>query len=161
MSESAIRDAKLVADFLGIPHVEVDLRDSFYHSIVEPFCHEYLQGRTPNPCIVCNHLIKFGALLDFVKNDIGADMVATGHYALYRLRKNLYVAQRDRSHQRPSHTFWHGLRPISWQRLFFLLAHMPNRISCLLHMSTNYRLRTVLKVRRFVLSLTTNTLNSS
>ncbi len=81
VSDSAIRDAKLVADFLGIPHVEVDLQKIFYKSIVEPFCHEYLQGRTPNPCIVCNPLIKFGALLDFVKNDIGADMVATGHYA--------------------------------------------------------------------------------
>jgi tRNA-specific 2-thiouridylase len=80
-ADSAVRDAKKVADYLCIPHFEIDLSDNFSNTVIKSFCREYMQGRTPNPCIICNPLIKFGALFDHVKTILGADMIATGHYA--------------------------------------------------------------------------------
>ena len=73
-------DAKKVADILEIAHQVVNFRDIFEKRVVESFCEEYRQGRTPNPCILCNKYIKFGALLEKAKQ-LGADFIATGHYA--------------------------------------------------------------------------------
>lgn len=77
---AAINDARQVAQVLGIPHQVVDLRDDFLNNVVDYFCSVYLSGRTPNPCIVCNRTLKFGALLDLAI-DQGFDFIATGHYA--------------------------------------------------------------------------------
>jgi tRNA-uridine 2-sulfurtransferase len=74
------RGAKEVADLLGIPHTLLDLRSLFVENVVRPFAQDYLRGRTPNPCIACNHDFKLGALLNWAKEQ-GADYVATGHYA--------------------------------------------------------------------------------
>ncbi len=76
----AIEDARQVAYKLGIPHYVVDLREAFNRQVIDNFCHEYSQGRTPNPCIRCNQFIKFGALLEKA-TELGADYLATGHYA--------------------------------------------------------------------------------
>lgn len=75
-----IVDAKKVCDFLGIKHFVADFRDFFRVNVENYFINEYLRGRTPNPCVRCNKFIKFGALMDFAK-DLGADYLATGHYA--------------------------------------------------------------------------------
>src|SRR3712207_4488343 len=56
-------DAKKVADKLGIPYYVIDLTEEFKNKVIDNFAEEYLQGRTPNPCAVCNKHIKFGALL--------------------------------------------------------------------------------------------------
>lgn len=72
-------DAARVADRLRIPFYAVDLRDEFGR-IIEYFVDEYASGRTPNPCVVCNHWLKFGRLFDFA-DSIGGRYVATGHYA--------------------------------------------------------------------------------
>ncbi len=76
----AIDDAKRVAYKLGIPHYVVNFRDIFAQKVIADFCREYSLGRTPNPCIKCNQYIKFDALLERAK-ELGADFVATGHYA--------------------------------------------------------------------------------
>ena len=76
----AIVSAKKVAHKLVIPHHVVDFRDVFARDVIADFCHEYSLGRTPNPCIRCNRYIKFCALLKQAQ-DLGAEMVATGHYA--------------------------------------------------------------------------------
>jgi len=73
-------DAKKVADKLGIPYYVIDLTEEFKNKVIDNFAEEYLQGRTPNPCAVCNKHIKFGALLQKAK-ELGADYIATGHYA--------------------------------------------------------------------------------
>ncbi len=78
--ETAIEDAKKVAEKLGIDHEVVDFRKEFYENIVDYFSDEYINGRTPNPCVVCNELIKFGMLLDYALKK-GYDFIATGHYA--------------------------------------------------------------------------------
>lgn len=80
-SIETIRLAKAVADKLDIRHYSVDVRDSFYKNVVEEFCEAYISGVTPNPCILCNKYIKFGFLLEKAR-ELGADIIATGHYAL-------------------------------------------------------------------------------
>ena len=71
---------KQMAESLGIPHHIIDLRRHFQQQVIKPFCNEYGQGRTPNPCIACNQHIKFGLLLNKARK-MGADYLATGHYA--------------------------------------------------------------------------------
>lgn len=72
-------DARRVASKMGIPFYALDLQSDF-RRIVDYFVDDYLSGRTPNPCVKCNHWIKFGRLFDYA-DDIGAEYVATGHYA--------------------------------------------------------------------------------
>lgn len=77
------RDARRVADVLGIPFYVWDLSDRFHEDVVEDFMDEYAAGRTPNPCLRCNERIKFAAVLDRALG-LGFDAVATGHYAQLR-----------------------------------------------------------------------------
>lgn len=72
-------DARRVAAAMDIPFYALDLQEEFA-KIVDYFVDDYLNGRTPNPCVRCNHWIKFGKLFDYA-DDIGAEFVATGHYA--------------------------------------------------------------------------------
>jgi len=76
----AARDAKGVADCLGIPHHLIDCREFFQSHVIDYFCAEYQIGRTPNPCVRCNALLKFGQLFSKAR-ELGADYLATGHYA--------------------------------------------------------------------------------
>jgi len=69
-----------IADHLEIPLTVIDLSKEFSEAVLDYFCTSYEQGRTPNPCVVCNPVIKFGRLLDAVKEH-GCDYLATGHYA--------------------------------------------------------------------------------
>ncbi|MGB2869813.1 MAG: tRNA 2-thiouridine(34) synthase MnmA [Bacteroidota bacterium] len=79
----AINDARLVAAKLGIPHYVVDFREAFGRAVIDNFVSEYLEGRTPNPCVICNREIKWGQLLQKAEA-LGADCIATGHYARIR-----------------------------------------------------------------------------
>ena len=76
------RVAQNVCERLGIPHVVVDLSQEYRSNVLDAFSQEYLGGRTPNPCVLCNPLVKFGALLDKASS-LGIDFghFATGHYA--------------------------------------------------------------------------------
>lgn len=79
-SLSAVGDARRVADKLGIPFYVMNFRELFKEKVIDYFCAEYAQGRTPNPCIVCNRFVKFEALLHKAMG-LGAQYLATGHYA--------------------------------------------------------------------------------
>lgn len=79
----AINDARSVASQLGIPHYVVDFRKVFGKAVIDNFVDEYLHGRTPNPCIICNREIKWGELLRKAEA-LGAQYIATGHYARIR-----------------------------------------------------------------------------
>ena len=79
-SSKEVENAAIVAENLGIKHHVIDLRDAFRKAVVNYFVAEYLNGRTPNPCVRCNREIKFGRLFDFAMS-LGADFLATGHYA--------------------------------------------------------------------------------
>jgi tRNA-specific 2-thiouridylase len=74
------RDAARVAAKLGIPHYAWDFRKEFEAAVVEEFCSEYARGRTPNPCLRCNEVLKFTELLGRAAQ-LGAESIATGHYA--------------------------------------------------------------------------------
>ncbi len=76
----ARRDAGAVAAILGIPYYVADFRRTFERAVIEDFIAEYRRGRTPNPCLRCNRFVKFGPLLRRAAR-LGADRVATGHYA--------------------------------------------------------------------------------
>ena len=75
-----VADARDAAQRMGIPHRAVDLSAHFARCVIDPFCADYLDARTPNPCIACNKHLKFGALHD-LRRTIGADYLSTGHYA--------------------------------------------------------------------------------
>lgn len=77
---SAVEDARNVAQKLGIPHYVMNFREEFKKSVIDDFISEYIQGRTPNPCIRCNRYVKWESLLRR-SIAIGADYIATGHYA--------------------------------------------------------------------------------
>ncbi len=91
-SLESIADARMVCEKLKIPFYVLDFHDEFREEVIDYFSKEYLKGRTPNPCILCNEKIKFGTLLKKAK-ELGAGTVATGHYARvdFNKRMNAYV----------------------------------------------------------------------
>ncbi len=80
-------DARRVCDILDIPYYVLNMRDEFQREVIDPFVREYTAGRTPNPCILCNEHLKFRALLRKA-DELGAEGVATGHYAVIRREAN-------------------------------------------------------------------------
>ncbi len=96
-------DARRVADRLDIPFYAIDFQDDF-RQIIDYFIDEYAAARTPNPCVMCNNWIKFGRLFDYA-DSVGADYVATGHYARLlagqRARRLAGAGPRRRRSQRP------------------------------------------------------------
>lgn len=79
-SLDAVEDARRVADKLDIPYYVLNFSERFKETVVDYFVEEYRRGRTPNPCIACNRHLKFNLLLEKARS-LGADYVATGHYA--------------------------------------------------------------------------------
>jgi tRNA-specific 2-thiouridylase len=79
-SLSAVEDARRVASLLGIPYYCWNLEKEFGERVIEPFHRDYLEGRTPNPCVRCNAFVRFDLMLRRV-TDLGFDALATGHYA--------------------------------------------------------------------------------
>ena len=73
-------DARRVCDLIDIPYYVINAQDVFQDKVVDYFVHEYLQSRTPNPCVQCNHKIKFSYLFQKAE-ELGCDLVATGHYS--------------------------------------------------------------------------------
>lgn len=97
---SAVEDARRVAWKLGIPYYVMNFRQEFQSQVIDYFIDDYIHGRTPNPCIACNRFVKWESLLKR-SLDIGADFIATGHYALidklpngrYSLKKSVTAAK--------------------------------------------------------------------
>lgn len=75
-----VNDAKNVANALNIKHMVLDFSEIFLQNVINNFINEYYAGRTPNPCVICNKYLKFGALLNYANNH-DFDYIATGHYA--------------------------------------------------------------------------------
>ena len=114
-SLSAVGDARRVASILGIPHYVVNMRDVFRRKVIDYFTSEYAAGRTPNPCVECNRSIKFAALLEKAL-DMGAPLVATGHYARlhYDAVRQRFVLGRPRDRRKDQS---YVLYPLSQEQL--------------------------------------------
>ena len=92
---SAVEDARRVAARLNIPYYVMNFRDVFRQKVMDYFAAEYLAGRTPNPCIACNRYVKWESLLT-KSLGLGADYIATGHYArVERLENGRYAIRRS------------------------------------------------------------------
>ena len=88
--EQVVKNAKNVADKLGIEHYVYDAEDIFNEKVIKYFENSYAKGETPNPCIMCNKYIKWGCLFDYAVNELGVDYIATGHYANIKNEDGVY-----------------------------------------------------------------------
>ncbi|EPY2280929.1 tRNA 2-thiouridine(34) synthase MnmA [Clostridium sporogenes] len=93
-SLSAVADARRVANKIGIPFYVMNFKDAFKRNVIDYFVDEYMEGRTPNPCIACNKFIKFSSFLDKAMA-MGIDYVATGHYAIIEKQKDRYIIRKS------------------------------------------------------------------
>ncbi len=119
-SVDSVKDASSVCRKIGIPHYVIDLREQFNRAVVDNFINEYINGRTPNPCVVCNNEIKWGSLLRKAR-ELGADRIATGHYAqIARERRFSIRCGLDKTKDQ-SYFLW-GLRQEMLKRTLFPLG---------------------------------------
>ncbi len=116
----AVEDASQVCRKLGLPHYEIDLRQEFEQKVIGNFCHEYVHGRTPNPCIRCNELVKFAVLWERVKA-LGADFLATGHHARveYDASAGRYLLKKGRDKAKDQSYFLYCLTQEQLSRTLF------------------------------------------
>jgi tRNA-uridine 2-sulfurtransferase len=119
----AFNDARRVAVHLGIPHYVVDFTEQFGRDVIDNFVSEYMAGRTPNPCVICNRTIKWGAMLRKAES-LGAGYIATGHYARCEQRVDTgryrILHARDRSKDQ-TYALW-GIDQSSLARTLFPLS---------------------------------------
>jgi tRNA-specific 2-thiouridylase len=120
-----VYDARRVAQHLGIPYYVVNHEERFEREVVRPFVAEYLSGRTPIPCSLCNNHLKFDQLL-VVARQIGADSIATGHYARvgYDDARGRWLLKRPADRDKDQTYFLFGLTQEQLSRTLFPLGDM-------------------------------------
>jgi len=120
-----VYDARRVADTLGIPYYVVNHEERFERDVVRPFVEEYLAGRTPIPCSLCNNHLKFDQLL-IVARQVGADRIATGHYAqvVFDEPLNRWLLKRPADKSKDQTYFLFGLTQEQLSRTLFPLGGM-------------------------------------
>ena len=120
-----VYDARRVAEQLDIPYYLVNAHDRFEEEVVRPFVSEYLAGRTPIPCTLCNNHLKFDQLLQTAQG-IGADRIATGHYARNRFDpiRNRWILSRPADKSKDQTYFLFGLTQEQLSRTLFPLGEM-------------------------------------
>ncbi|MCU1256782.1 MAG: tRNA (5-methylaminomethyl-2-thiouridylate)-methyltransferase [Candidatus Angelobacter sp.] len=120
-----VYDARRVAEDLDIPYYVVNHEERFEREVVRPFIDEYLSGRTPIPCSLCNNHLKFDQLL-ITARQIGADMLATGHYARceFDAQRNRWLLRRAADPAKDQTYFLFGLTQEQLSRTLFPLGHM-------------------------------------
>ncbi len=115
-------DARFVAGKLNIPFYAVEFKDEF-DRIIEYFADEYSRGRTPNPCVVCNDRLKFGKLVEYA-DAIGADHIATGHYARIGMRNRQPVLMKAVDASKDQSYVLFGIERTVLERVLFPLGEM-------------------------------------
>jgi tRNA-specific 2-thiouridylase len=120
-----VYDARRVAEHLGVPYYVVNHQERFERDVVRPFVDEYLSGRTPIPCSLCNNHLKFDQLL-ITAQQVGADLLATGHYACieYSEERGRWLLLRGRDLSKDQSYFLFGLTQNQISRTLFPLGNM-------------------------------------
>ncbi len=121
-SLDSINDARNIAVTLGFPHYILDIREEFGDYVINYFTDEYMAGRTPNPCVLCNTHIKWDSLLRRA-DKLGCDFIATGHYANVREENGRYVISKGKDENKDqSYALW-GVSQESLSRTMLPLGH--------------------------------------
>lgn len=121
-----IKDAKKVAGMLGIKLYVLDVKKEYSRFVLDYFKREYLRGRTPNPCVVCNKFVKFGVLAErAISSGISFDFFATGHYAIveYSAEEKLYLLKKGRDAAKDQSYFLCMLKQGQLSKIIFPLGH--------------------------------------
>ncbi|HEY8996718.1 MAG TPA: tRNA 2-thiouridine(34) synthase MnmA [Edaphobacter sp.] len=120
-----VYDARAVAEQIGIPYYVVNQQERFEADVVRPFVDEYLAGRTPIPCTLCNNHLKFDQLL-LTARQIGAERIATGHYARnhYDEARGRWILSRPEDKSKDQTYFLFGLTQEQLSRTLFPLGEM-------------------------------------
>ena len=122
----SINDARTLAVKLGFPHYIIDIRDEFGNFIVDNFIGEYMAGRTPNPCVLCNTHIKWDALIKRA-DMMGCEFIATGHYANVREENNRFIISRGHDKNKDqSYVLW-GLKQDVLKRTMLPLGNFTKQ----------------------------------
>lgn len=125
----AVRSAQKVCQKLGAPHYVVNFREPFRETVIKNFIQEYGRGHTPNPCVICNEKIKFDLLLKKAR-DIGADYLATGHYAIKKIKRQkakgkiIYELQKGKDKNKDQSYFLYRLTQSQLKYLLFPLGNL-------------------------------------
>ena len=123
--ENDIRLAKEVCDFIDIPHYIVDLKKEYKKTVLDYFTSEYMKGMTPNPCVRCNPMLKFGFMLDKAREiGIDFDIFATGHYVRteYSDNRHRYVLKKAIDENKDQSYFLYGLNSVQLKNIQFPLG---------------------------------------
>ena len=116
-----INDARMLAVEMGFHHIILDIREEFGDATIDNFVEEYIAGRTPNPCVLCNTHIKWDALLRRA-DQLGCEFIATGHYAQVRKENDRYIISKGLDENKDqSYVLW-GLSQESLSRTLFPLG---------------------------------------
>lgn len=116
-----INDARILAVNMGFHHIILDIREEFGDYIIDNFVDEYMAGRTPNPCVLCNTHIKWDALLRRA-DQLGCEFIATGHYAQVRNENGRYIISKGKDENKDqSYVLW-GLSQEALARTLFPLG---------------------------------------
>lgn len=122
-SLDSINDARNIAVNLGFPHLILDIREEFGDYVIDHFTNEYIAGRTPNPCVLCNTHIKWDALLRRA-DQLDCQYIATGHYANIREENGRYIVSRGKDlNKDQSYALW-GVSQQSLSRTLFPLGQL-------------------------------------
>jgi len=117
----AVSDARSVCHKLGIPYYLIDEAEQFQTKVIQYFADEYKAGRTPNPCVMCNQNLKFGRLIDRA-DQLGAEFIATGHFARLERRDDRVLLKRGRDLKKDQSYFLFSLRQDQLARAMFPLG---------------------------------------
>lgn len=124
----AIKEAQKVCKKLKIPHITIDCKKQFEEKVVKPFVQEYKEARTPNPCIECNHYLKFGVFYEKAK-ELGCDFLATGHYAsiIFSEKYQQYVLKKAEEEKKDQSYFLYTITKEILPHILFPLQNYTNK----------------------------------
>lgn len=122
-SETDLRDAEKICNKIGIPFHLLDFEEDFKNSVIRDFIETYKNGGTPNPCIVCNKVMKFGKLLE-AAGKFGCDGIATGHYANIEYKNGRYCLKKAADLSKDQSYVLYGLTQEQLSKTIFPLGNM-------------------------------------